>query len=177
MSLDPAAARHPDPAAAAPDPAARAGPPPASGYTLTEDPARFDLDSIHAYLTGSYWAAGVSRETVERSVRGSVACVGLLDASGGLVGFCRAVGDGATFAYVADVYVLREHRGRGLATWMLRSLMAHPAVAGVRRAMLATRDAHPLYARLGFVPVAQPERWMELTGPARGQSSGRPADS
>jgi GNAT superfamily N-acetyltransferase len=149
MSLDPAGER--------------AGPPPAPGYALTEDPAGLDVDAVHAFLTGSYWAAGVSRETVERSIRGSVACVGLLDPSGRLVGFCRAVGDGATFAYVADVYVLEGHRGRGLATWMLRSLMAHPAVRGVRRSMLATLDAHRLYARLGFVPVAQPERWMELT--------------
>jgi GNAT superfamily N-acetyltransferase len=146
-----------------PDPAeARAGPAPVPGYVLSEDLERFDLDAVHAELTRSYWAAGVSRATVERSVRGSVAAVALLDAAGATVGFCRAVGDGATFAYVADVYVLREHRGRGLATWMLRSLMAHPNVAGVRRAMLATRDAHPLYARLGFAPVAQPERWMEL---------------
>jgi ribosomal protein S18 acetylase RimI-like enzyme len=147
-----------------PDPAGdRAGPAPVAGYALTEDVERFDLDAVHAYLTGSYWAAGVSRETVERSVRGSVAALALLDASGATVGFCRAVGDGATFAYVADVYVLAAHRGQGLATWMLRSLMAHPAVAGVRRAMLATRDAPALYARLGFAPVAQPERWMELT--------------
>jgi GNAT superfamily N-acetyltransferase len=151
----------------------RAGPAPAPGYALTEDPARFDLDAIHAYLTASYWAGGVSRETVERSIRGSAACVGLLDRTGALVGFCRAVGDGATFAYVADVFVLREHRGRGLATWMLRSLLAHPAVAGVRRAMLATRDAHPLYVRLGFAPVAQPERWMEMTSRPGGH---RPPD-
>ena len=137
----------------------RAGPVP--GYRLSDDPADFDLDAVHASLTASYWAEGVSRETVERSVRGSLVCVGAFDADGRQVGFCRAVSDGATFAYVADVYVLEGHRGRGLATWMLSELLSHPGLQGLRRTILATRDAHGLYAALGFVPFRRPERWME----------------
>jgi GNAT superfamily N-acetyltransferase len=134
---------------------------PVAGYRLSEDPETFDLDAIHAFLTGSYWAKGISRDAVERAIRGSLVCVGAFDAEGWQVGFCRAVSDGATFAYVADVYVLEAHRGRGLAMWMLDVLIAHPRLTGLRRMVLATRDAHALYARLGFVAFRQPERWME----------------
>jgi GNAT superfamily N-acetyltransferase len=137
---------------------------PVAGYRLSADAGTFDLGAIHAFLTGSYWANGISRDAVERSIKGSLACVGAFDAQGSQVGFCRAVSDGATFAYVADVYVLEAARGRGLAMWMLAELLALPGLTGLRRIVLATRDAHALYARLGFVPFRQPERWMERVG-------------
>jgi GNAT superfamily N-acetyltransferase len=134
---------------------------PVPGYRLSEDPAAFDIDAIHGYLTESYWAEGISRETVERSIRGSLACVAIFDPEGSQVGFSRAVSDGATFAWVADVYVLEAHQGKGLASWMLSALLANPALHGLRRTVLATRDAHALYARFGFVPLRIPDRWME----------------
>jgi GNAT superfamily N-acetyltransferase len=140
----------------------RPGPRPVPGYRLTTERAGLDVDAIHAYLTESYWAQGVTRETVERSIDGSVACIGAFDPEGRQVGFARAVGDGATFAWIADVYVLEGHRGKGLAAWMLATLVKHPALRGLRRVVLATRDAHRLYEQVGFGPLPFPERWMQL---------------
>lgn len=134
---------------------------PVLGYRLSSDPSDLDPVAIHAFLSNSYWRKGDSLDLVERSIRGSFACVGAFDKQGRQVGFCRAVSDGATFAYIADVYVLEEHRSRGLASWMLFELLASPDLTSVHRTMLATRDAHSLYERLGFEPLKQPERWME----------------
>jgi ribosomal protein S18 acetylase RimI-like enzyme len=121
-----------------------------AGYELSTDPARLDIDAIHAYLTRSYWSHGIPRETVERALRNSV-CFGVYaSASGQQVGLARVVTDHATFAYLCDVYVLEEHRGQGLSKWLMGAVMAHPALTGARRAMLGTRDAHGLYARFGF---------------------------
>jgi GNAT superfamily N-acetyltransferase len=120
------------------------------GYELSTDPARLDVDAIHAYLTRSYWSPGIPIETVKRAARNSL-CFGLYERAGGRqVGLTRVVTDHATFAYLCDVYVLEEHRGKGLSKWMMREVMAHPALTGARRAMLGTRDAHGLYARFGF---------------------------
>jgi GNAT superfamily N-acetyltransferase len=120
------------------------------GYELSTDPARLDVDAIHAYLTRSYWSPGIPIETVKRAARNSL-CFGLYERAGGRqVGLTRVVTDHATFAYLCDVYVLEEHRGKGLSKWMMREVMAHPALTGARRAMLGTRDAHGLYARYGF---------------------------
>ena len=138
------------------------GPRPVPGYRLSTKRADLDVAAIHAYLTDSYWAQGVSRETVERSIDGSVASIGAFDPEGGQVGFARAVGDGATFAWIADVYVLEGHRGKGLAAWMLATLLEHPTLRGLRRVVLATRDAHRLYEQVGFGPLPYPERWMQL---------------
>jgi GNAT superfamily N-acetyltransferase len=102
----------------------------------------------------------VPRAVVERSFAGSL-CFGLYDPGGGQAGFARAVTDRATFAWIADVFVLPEHRGRGLAGWLMRTVVEHPDLRGLRRTVLATRDAHRLYAGLGFAPLPRPERWME----------------
>jgi GNAT superfamily N-acetyltransferase len=105
---------------------------------------------MHAYLTRSYWSPGIPLDTVERAARNSL-CFGLYEtATGRQVGLARVVTDHATFAYLCDVYVLEEHRGRGLAKFLMRTVMAHPSLAGARRAMLGTRDAHGLYAQYGF---------------------------
>jgi GNAT superfamily N-acetyltransferase len=129
-------------------------------YEIDDDPARLDLDVIHGFLTTSYWAEGVPRDVVARSVPGSLN-LGLYHA-GSQVGFTRAVTDRATFAWVCDVFVLPGHQGRGLAHWMIETLREHPDLAGLRRFMLATADAHQVYADCGFTPVANPERYMEI---------------
>jgi GNAT superfamily N-acetyltransferase len=130
-------------------------------FLITTDVDRQDIEAIHAYLTRSYWAAGVPLEVVERSVRGSLC---LFD-GGRQIGFARAITDRATYAYLADVYVLEAYRGRGLGTWLVETVMAHPDLQGLRRFALATRDAHGLYARFGFAPLAVPERHMEIARP------------
>lgn len=130
---------------------------------ISTDPARMDVAAIHAFLRETYWSPGIPLETVRRAVAHSV-CVGAF-ADGAQVGFARVVTDCATFAYLADVYVLPEHRGRGLSRRMLDALFALPQLQGLRRMMLATRDAHGLYAKLGFTPLAKPDRFMELHRP------------
>jgi GNAT superfamily N-acetyltransferase len=135
---------------------------PVPGYRVSTDPSELDLEAIHAYLTESYWAQGISLEDVRRSIEGSLVCAALFDEEDHLVGFARAVGDGATFAWIADVFVLDGHRGKGLAAWMVAELLADPRMAGLRRVVLATRDAHRLYEKVGFGPLPFPERWMQL---------------
>jgi GNAT superfamily N-acetyltransferase len=122
----------------------------AGDYEISTDPARLDIGAMHAYLTRSYWSPGIPLATVERAARHSL-CFGLYERSSGRqVGLARVVTDHATFAYLCDVYVLEEHRGRGLGKFMMQTVMAHPALTGARRAMLGTRDAHGLYAQYGF---------------------------
>ncbi len=134
------------------------------GYLVTTDPRRFDLEAVHAFLTTAYWSAGISRQVVARAAANSL-CFSLLQQGGGQVGLARVVTDQATFAYLCDVYVLPEHRGRGLARWLMQCVMEHPAIPGLRRFSLVTRDAHPLYRQLGFTPLAMPDRHMELVRP------------
>lgn len=140
-------------------------------YEIDDDPGRIDLDVVHGFLTTSYWAAGVPRDVVARSVANSLV-LGLYHGGGEVgqgaqVGLTRVVTDRATFAWVADVFVLPGHRGRGLAHWMIETLLTHPDMAGMRRFMLATSDAHQVYADCGFTPLAAPGRFMEITRPLR----------
>jgi GNAT superfamily N-acetyltransferase len=132
-------------------------------YEIDDDPARLNLDVVHGFVTGSYWAEGVPRDVVARSMANSLN-LGLYH-GGGQVGFTRAVTDRATFAWVCDVFVLSGHRGRGLAHWMIETLRAHPDLAGLRRFMLATADAHEVYADCGFAPLAAPGQYMEIRRP------------
>jgi GNAT superfamily N-acetyltransferase len=134
-----------------------------SDYELSTDRARMDLDAIHAFLSRAYWSPGVPREVVERAIAGSL-CFGVF-LHGEQVAFARVVTDRATFGYLADVYVLEAHRGRGLSRRMMDAVVAHPDLQGLRRLLLATRDAHGLYARYGFRPLAAPERFMEVHTP------------
>jgi GNAT superfamily N-acetyltransferase len=127
------------------------------GYELDDDPARVDVDAVHAFLAQSYWAEGRSRETVERLVWDAQRVVGLYH-EGRQVGFCRAVSDDASLTYLADVYVLPEHRGRGLGVELVREMIDNGPYAQ-RRWLLHTRDAHELYRRFGFGPPN--ERLME----------------
>ncbi|HWQ00684.1 MAG TPA: GNAT family N-acetyltransferase [Gaiellaceae bacterium] len=118
------------------------------GYELDDDPARVDVDAVHAFLTEAYWSEGRSRETVEYLVRNAQRVVGLYH-DGAQVGFCRALSDDASIAYLADVYVLPEHRGRGLGDELVREMVDNGPYAHLRW-LLQTRDAHGLYRRIGF---------------------------
>lgn len=151
-------------------------------FLISTDPARLDLDLIHHFLTNSYWAKGVPKETVSRSIQHSL-CFGIYDCTGASshasrtrdvahptneqvqVGFARVVSDFATIAYLGDVFVLESHRARGLGKWMVECITRHPALQGLRRWILLTRDAHELYAKFGFTPLRAPERYMELHRP------------
>ena len=133
-------------------------------YEISTDPARLDLDVIHGFLTESYWARGIPRETVARSLRGSL-CFGVYHA-GAQVAFARAITDRATFAYLADVFVLPAHRGRGVGKRLIAAIKAHPELQGQRRWLLGTRDAHGLYRQFGFAPPADPSLWMEIHDPS-----------
>ena len=127
------------------------------------DPGRLDLADVHTFLTASYWARGIPFAVVRQSVRNSL-CFGLYDGER-QVGFARVVSDRATFAYLADVFVLESHRGRGLGKLLMAAVIAHPELQGLRRWMLATRDAHALYAQYGFTPLRAPESFMQLYDP------------
>lgn len=132
-------------------------------YLITTDPARVDLDVVHGFLRRSYWAAGIGRELVARAVRHSLPFS--LYAGERQVGFARVVTDYATFAWVADVFVLESWRGRGLSKWLVRTMLAHPELQGLRRWILATQDAHGLYQGMGYAPLAHPDRYLEILRP------------
>jgi GNAT superfamily N-acetyltransferase len=132
-------------------------------YTISMDADRMDLRAIHAFLTESYWSPGIPIATVERAMANSL-CFGLFRGQE-QVGLARVITDKATFAYLADVYVLEAHRGQGLAKWLLQVIQAHPELQGLRRFMLATSDAHGLYGQFGFETLANPSRIMEMVKP------------
>jgi GNAT superfamily N-acetyltransferase len=133
------------------------------GYTITTDPRRFDLAAIHRFLTTTYWSPGIPLEVLRRAIDDSV-CFGILR-GGEQAGFGRVVTDRATFGYLADVFVLESHRGRGLSKWLMECIDAHPDLQGFRRWMLFTRDAHGLYRRFGYVPLDNPDRCMQRWTP------------
>jgi len=133
-------------------------------YTVSDDPSRLDVKAMHAYLRRAYWSEEIPLEVVERAVRGSL-CIGAYDAKGAQVGAARFISDFATFAYVCDVYVLEEHRGRGLSKAMMAMASSHPKLQGLRRWTLVTADAHGLYKQFGFTPLANPGGFMERAVP------------
>ena len=132
-------------------------------FVVTTDAAWFDEDLIHKVLSASYWAEGIPREVVARSIGNSL-CFGVFEGAK-QIGFARVISDYATFAYLADVFIIESHRGRGLAEFLMKCIFRHPELQGLRRWMLVTRDAHGLYAQFGFRPLAHPERFMELHNP------------
>jgi GNAT superfamily N-acetyltransferase len=135
------------------------------GYEIDDDPGRLDVDAIHAFLArDAYWSAGIPRDVLSRAIAGSLN-FGLYG-NGAQVGFARVVSDKATFAWLCDVYVLPDHRGHGLGHWLVRAALDHPDLQGLRRIMLATSDAHRIYADCGFAPLSDPQRWMAIATPA-----------
>ena len=132
------------------------------GFVISTDPERLDRESIHRFLATSYWSPGIPRSIVDRSIENSMP-FGLYEQDGGTqIGFARVITDRATFAYLADVYVLESHRGRGLALWLMQTIQAHPQLQNMRRWTLFTRDAHPLYRKVGFKDIEDPPRCMEI---------------
>lgn len=132
-------------------------------FTVSTDRRRLDLDVIHGYLKDCYWAQGISREVMARSIRNSL-CFGLYT-RGKQIGFARVISDFATYAYLGDVFVLDSFRGQGLGKWLMECVMRDPSLQGLRRWSLVTRDAHGLYSQFGFVPLQSPERYMEIHNP------------
>ena len=139
-------------------------------FTITTDKEKFDIDLIHSFLTQSYWAEGISKEIVQGSIDGAL-CFAVVDndnadlPAGRQVGFARMITDKATFAYLADVFIIEEYRGLGLSKWLMEVIMSHPDLQGLRRMMLATRDAHGLYKKFGFTPLNNTDRWMQIHNP------------
>ncbi len=130
-------------------------------FFISTDKAKLNIAVIHNYLSKeSYWAKNIPMKTVKKSIKGSC-CFGVYHKSE-QVGFARVVTDHATFGYIADVFILDEYRGKGLSKWLMETIMNYPELQGLRRWMLATRDAHGLYAQFGFTPLDKPERIMGL---------------
>lgn len=133
-------------------------------YTISTDQSRLNISLIHDYISNdSYWGKGRAREVVERSIEHSIA-FGVYKGDE-QVGFARIVTDYATFAWVADVFIVPEHRGRGLSKWLMEVSIGHPKLQGFRRWVLATKDAQGLYEQFGFTKLLRPERWMERPDP------------
>jgi GNAT superfamily N-acetyltransferase len=133
-------------------------------YCISTDRERLEIDTVHRFLTTSaYWALGRSRETVQRAIENSLP-FGIYKGHQ-QVGFARVVTDYATFAYLADVFVLPEFRGRGLSVWLMEVIQCHPDLQGLRRWLLGTKDAHELYRKFSFTELKQPDRWMERFTP------------
>lgn len=128
-------------------------------YTISCETAEMDLEAIHSFLAGAYWCKGIPRDTLQTAIDNSL-CFGVFCA-GDQVGFARAITDRATFAYLADVYILEQHRGKGLSKLLMQHITDHPQLQGLRRVMLATQDAHSLYAQYGFTSIKKPEILME----------------
>jgi GNAT superfamily N-acetyltransferase len=134
-----------------------------SEYEISADKQRLDIATIHEFLDKSYWSPGIPRAVVERAIEGSL-CFGVFH-QGKQVGFARVVTDKATFAYLGDVFILEPHRGKGLSKRLMRFVLEHPDLQGLRRLMLATKDAHGLYKQFGFTELANPARFMEVHRP------------
>ena len=134
------------------------------GFQISTDPARLDLVAVHDYLCNrSYWAKGIPFEVFRRSVEGAL-CFGVYQGDR-QVGFARVISDGATIAYIGDVFILEDFRNMGLSKRLMEAILSDTRLQGLRRWILATADAHGLYAQFGFTPLAKPERWMERHNP------------
>ena len=132
-------------------------------FRISTNDAEFDIKYIHQFLSNSYWAENIPIETVQRSIKGSLS-FGLFEGKK-QIGFARVITDQATFAYLADVFIDESYRGKGLAKWLMEIILQHPSLQGLRRFMLATRDAHGLYEQFGFTPIAEPQRLMQIHNP------------
>lgn len=133
-------------------------------FVISTDPARLEIEVIHHFLvTESYWANTRTLAQTVRAIENSI-CFGLYG-GGRQIGFARVVTDKTTFAYLGDVFVIDEFRGRGMSKWLMETIISHPELQGLRRWVLATRDAHELYRKYGFAQLRFPERWMERAAP------------
>ncbi len=134
-------------------------------FVISTDRARVDVEAVHRFLQSSYWAAGIPLDVVRRAVEHSLPFGLYRQGTGEQVGFARVTTDFATFAYLADVFISDAVRGQGLGKWLVEAIGGHPELQGLRRWLLATRDAHSLYAQHGFTPLRAPESFMEKWDP------------
>lgn len=134
------------------------------GYTISTDQADLDFEFIHQFISRSYWATGIPAQTLKKAIEHSL-CFGVFDAAGQQIGFARVITDKATFAYLADVFIIESVRGRGLSKWLIETIVNHSDLQGLRRIMLATRDAHGLYSQYGFSGIENPEMLMQIWHP------------
>lgn len=132
-------------------------------FLISTEKEKLDINLIHSFLTHSYWAEGISKEIIKRSIEGSL-CFGVFE-NDKQIGFARMITDKATFAYLADVFIIEGYRGLGLSKWLMEVIMSHPDLQGLRRIMLATRDAHSLYEKFRFTPLTNVDRWMQIHDP------------
>jgi GNAT superfamily N-acetyltransferase len=132
-------------------------------FTISTDKARLDIDAVYGFLSGCYWSANIPRATVEKAIQNSL-CFGVYDGMQ-QAGFARLITDYATFAYLADVFILEPYRGQGLSKWLMQCIREYPDLQGLRRWALVTRDAHGLYRQVGFTELGAPDRWMEINDP------------
>jgi len=132
-------------------------------YSISTDKSKLDIIMIHDFLSHSYWAENIPVETVQRSIEGS-RCFAVFDGEK-QIGFARMITDKATFAYLADVFIIEAYRGRGLSKWLMEVIMTYSELQGLRRILLATRDAHELYKQFGFSPLTHTDRWMQIHNP------------
>jgi GNAT superfamily N-acetyltransferase len=134
------------------------------GYQISSQNKDMDLSIIHGYLSQSYWAKNIPIKTMKTAIDNSL-CFGVFTDSGSQVAFARMITDTATFAYLSDVFVLEEHRGKGISKWLMQEILTHPQLQGIRRMALATSDAHGLYQQFGFKALGSPASFMELHQP------------
>ena len=132
-------------------------------FLISTDKEKIDALYVHQFLSKSYWAENIPLETIQRSIEGSL-CFSVVYLNH-QVGFARVITDEATFAYLADVFIDENFRGKGLSKWLMEVIISYPTLQGLRRFMLATRDAHGLYKQFGFEPMKNPDRWMEIHKP------------
>lgn len=140
-------------------------------FLISTAKSKLDIETIHKFLVQSYWSPNIPREIVARAIENSF-CFGIYSGTSSRtshkerqIGFARVITDFATYAYLADVFVLEENRGQGLSKWLMQCIVEHPALQGFRRFTLATKDAHGLYAQFGFTPLQSPDRYMERFDP------------
>jgi len=132
-----------------------------AGYKISSETSDMDISAIHQYISRSYWASNIPISTMKKAIENSL-CFGVFTDAGEQIAFARLITDSATFAYLADVYVLEDHRGKGISKWLMDCIVKHPDLQGLRRMALATSDAHGLYEQFGFTPLKSPDTFMEL---------------
>ena len=134
------------------------------GYKISTDKTYLDFEVIYGFISKSHWASRIPKHTLEKAIANSF-CFGVYDSQDSQISFARLITDKATFAYLADVFIVESHRGKGLSKWLVESIVSHPELQGLRRMVLATRDAHGFYAQYGFQPIKNPEMFMQIWNP------------
>ena len=132
-------------------------------FCISTDKSKIDTAYVHQFLSTSYWAEKIPLDVVQRSINGSL-CFGIY-CDHQQIGFARVITDEATFAYLCDVFIDEAYRGKGLSKWLMETILAYPGLRGLRRFMLATRDAHELYRQFGFSELSFADRWMQIHWP------------